>query len=257
MSSSSNRGSNSGRGGNNANRGKGKKKNSQPTKKGSSKSKSSSTQSQKYKFSIEQSTLTERVASHSATFEHFLTYLMSPGVFDQYGVDVRDSCRDGNVIDFNTIQPTLRDSNITAAERAASAEQMQKGKNEDAALNAVFVNEMQVHMERQRYYNENMIRAYGILFTKYCDKSMQAKLKEQHDFDTGLKDQPVATLARIRELMHSVSSDPLTYPYAKLWSTMSELFTFKQDTNETMEVFAEKYSDYCNNISSDTSVLSS
>ena len=58
---------------------------------------------------------------------------------------------------------------------------------------------------------ENISKAYALIFTNYCTRPMQSRIKEHPDFESTIEDNPFELLKVIKTLMHDAVR--AQYPY--------------------------------------------
>ena len=78
----------------------------------------------------------------------------------------------------------------------------------------IWEKKVEMWIEDEQIFKENMRKAYAIIFDSYCGKEMQVTLKEVTDYESKVKNDPIVLLNRIKNLMHT----PLRarYPYLSL-----------------------------------------
>jgi hypothetical protein len=77
-----------------------------------------------------------------------------------------------------------------------------------------FQAELERYLDRADTLEQNMHKAYALIFSTYCNKTMQNRIEEHHDFESTIRDDPIELLEKIKVLVH----DPVRskYPYASL-----------------------------------------
>ena len=71
-----------------------------------------------------------------------------------------------------------------------------------------------------------MTKAYALIFSNFCNKTMQNRVEEHPEFETTIRDDPIELLNKIKVLMH----DPIRakYPFASLTEAISRVLNLKQ-----------------------------
>ena len=106
-------------------------------------------------------------------------------------------------------------------------------------LDILYKAEVQQYMERKCILEENMAKAYALIFSSYCNKTMQHRVEEHPKFDDEIRDNPIELLKAIKVLMH----DPIRsrYPYASMTDALSRLLTTKQQENEGLMDYVKRF----------------
>ena len=139
----------------------------------------------------------------------YATYATIADVVTQYiqrtykgGQDVAKSLEDMIVIDLHTAEP----------QRAISdkADATLKVINQ-TGLDIKYQEELRRHLDREDALKEGMNKAYALIFTNYCTKTMQARIEEHPDFKSTLKNDPIALLDAIKtvDARYRASTVPL------------------------------------------------
>ncbi len=90
--------------------------------------------------------------------------------------------------------------------------------------------ELERYLDRKDMLEQNLARAYALIFSTYCNKKMQNRIEEHPNFDTTIWDDPIELLNKMKVLMH----DPkrAKYPFASLTEAISRMLNLKQSENE-------------------------
>jgi hypothetical protein len=74
--------------------------------------------------------------------------------------------------------------------------------------------ELERYLERKDTLEQNLTKAYALIFSTYCNKAMQNRVEEHPKFETTIRDDPIELLNKIKVLMH----DPIRakYPFTSL-----------------------------------------
>ena len=91
----------------------------------------------------------------------------------------------------------------------------------------------------QDVLSTNKKLAYTLIFSKFCHKELQFKIKSLEEFKK-IENDPLKLLETIKTIMHLTLHEKLVFPYETLWTTLAQLFCLKQDEDE-------KFVDYYNN----------
>ena len=84
-----------------------------------------------------------------------------------------------------------------------------------------------------------MVKAYTLIFSSYCNKTMQNRIEEHPDFESKIQDNPIELLKAIKILMH----DPVRakYPYASLVEAIIRAVTIRQQENEGLLDYVKRF----------------
>jgi hypothetical protein len=84
-----------------------------------------------------------------------------------------------------------------------------------------------------------MTKAYVLIFSTYCNKTMQNWIEEHPDYETTICDDPIELLSKIKVLMH----DPIRakYPFALLTEVMIRMLNIKQIENEGLLDYVKRF----------------
>jgi hypothetical protein len=90
--------------------------------------------------------------------------------------------------------------------------------------------ELERYLERKDTLEQNLTKAYALIFSTYCNKTMQNWIEEHPDYESMIRDNPIELLDKIKVLMH----DPIRakYPFASLTEAMIRMLNIKQIENK-------------------------
>jgi hypothetical protein len=137
------------------------------------------------------------------------------------GQDAAVSMKNLVVMDLTPHEPTRgisRDADATANLKA------QAGKD------IFYQAELERYLERKDKLEQNLTKAYALIFSTDCNKTMQNQVEEHPTFETTIHDDPIELLNKIKVLMHN----PIRakYPFASLTKAISRILNLKQSENE-------------------------
>ena len=83
------------------------------------------------------------------------------------------------------------------------------------------------------------MKAYALIFSTYCHKTMQNLIEEHPDYKTMIRDGPIELLNKIKVLMH----DPIRakYLFASLTEAMSRMLNLKQNESERLVDYLKRF----------------
>ena len=108
------------------------------------------------------------------------------------GSDVAKSLRDEKVFNLATIKP----------KRSVSTKDDKEGEVEQGGFDIEYQEELRRYLDRMDMLEENMKKAYTMIFTNYCTKGMQQRVKEHPNFKGEIEDDPIKLLISIKSLTH-------------------------------------------------------
>ena len=113
---------------------------------------------------------------------------------------------------------------------------VQQTKDED--LLEEYKLEMQSYMKRRDNYNDNKVKAYGLLFGQ-CSKSMQNKILERDNFDTTIEDNPIELIKVIKQ--EAMSFQTNKHPMASMLSSLKAFVTLRQKEQESLIDYTKRF----------------
>jgi hypothetical protein len=146
------------------------------------------------------------------------------------GQDAAISIRTLAVVDFTPHEPTRgisRDVDATANLIA------QAGKD------IMYQAKLERYLERKDTLEQNLTKAYALIFSTYCNKTMQNRVEEHPKFETTICDDPIELLNKIKVLMHI----PIRakHPFASLTEAISRMLNLKQSENEGLLDYVKRF----------------
>jgi hypothetical protein len=108
------------------------------------------------------------------------------------GQDIAKALEDMQVVDVTAVEPTR----IISLETDATARVV-----DQAGLDIKYQEELRRHLDRKNALREGLNKAYALIFTNYCTKMMQSRIKEHPDY-VFFQNNPIALLEAIKMLMH-------------------------------------------------------
>jgi hypothetical protein len=88
-----------------------------------------------------------------------------------------------------------------------------------------------------------MHKAYALIFSTYCNKTMQNRIEEHPDFESTIRDDPIELLEKIKVLMH----DPIRAKYssyASLTEALIRLMNIKQFEQEQLLDYIKRFKQF-------------
>jgi hypothetical protein len=97
--------------------------------------------------------------------------------------------------------------------------------NEPAGMDILYQAELERHLEQNDTLEQNLTKDYTLIFSTYCNKTMQNRIEEHPDYETTICDDPIELLSKIKVVMH----DPIRakYPFASLTKAMIRMMNIK------------------------------
>jgi len=146
------------------------------------------------------------------------------------GFDVAKSLKDMKIIDLKAEAPTRTIATTgTDAEKAIA----------QAGHDIKYQEELRRHLDRADNLKEGLTKAYALIFSNYCTKTMQSRIEEHPEFATKLEDDPIATLEAIKTLMHDTVR--AQYPLVSLTESLQRLINVKQQQDEDLLDYVKRF----------------
>ena len=120
-------------------------------------------------------------ATYATVKEHIVEYIQKS--YMQAGVDVSKSLKKMKWIDFATDEPVRFMSALT--ESSAKRE-------EQEFLDRMHQERFGRHLDRMKQCNDAMCRAYALIKSQFCSKTMQTQIEEHPDYESKIEDDPIA-----------------------------------------------------------------
>jgi hypothetical protein len=146
------------------------------------------------------------------------------------GQDVAESIEKGVLFDLRSMQPVRGISTETDPTRAAL---------EQTGLDIKYQEEFRRFLDRQDNLRQGMVKAYALIFSNYCNKTIQSRVEEHPDFESEIKNNPIKLLEAIKSLMH----DPIRaqYPMVSMTEALTRLVNVKQADNEPLLDYVKRF----------------
>jgi hypothetical protein len=150
-----------------------------------------------------------QAVTYATVKDHIVSYVQRTY---KYGKDIAVSLRDLEKKDLTTERP----------KRLISAEtDVDKKKLEQDGFDMIYQAEIKQYLERERALEENMDKAYALIFGTYCSKAIQSWIEEHPDYESTIRDNPIELLKAVSILMHDTVR--AKYPYASLFDATMRL----------------------------------
>jgi hypothetical protein len=169
----------------------------------------------------------KQAVTYDTVKDHIVQYVQKTY---KNGQDTAVSIRDLVKKDLTPLQPTRG---------TAVAKDATENKNEQVGMDIIFQAELERYLDRKDTLEQNLTKAYALIFSTYCNKTMQNRIEEHPDFETTIRDDPIELLNKIKVLMH----DPIRakYPYASLTEAMSRMLNLKKNENEGLLDYVKRF----------------
>jgi hypothetical protein len=115
--------------------------------------------------------------------------------------------------------------------------------NEQVGMDIMYQAKLKIYLERKVILEQNLTKAYMLIFSTYCNKTTQNRIEEHLDYETTIHDDPIELLSKIKVLMH----DPMRekYPFASLTEAMIRMLNIKQIENEGVLDYIKRFKQSC------------
>ena len=146
------------------------------------------------------------------------------------GVDVAKSLKKMEWLDLDAEEPVME----------TTKKEMNKGGAEEQEIMKLKWQEQYArHLDRVKEYKLAMCRAFAMIRSQHCSKTMQTRVEEHPDYETKIDDDPIALLEAIKTLMH----DPVRaqYPFASMTAQLSRFLNLKQQPDESLLDYTKRF----------------
>ena len=95
------------------------------------------------------------------------------------------------------------------------------------------------YIKRVETLDQNMTRAYALIYSTYCNRTLQNRIEEHANLKTTIQDDLIELLKIIQILMH----DPVRarYPYASLTEAVARTLNIKQMENGNLIDYVKRF----------------
>ncbi len=140
------------------------------------------------------------------------------------------SLKDGEIFDLTKFTPVLKESQETDEKKKAI---------QQAGYDMMHQAQCNRFVEHTENLEQGLKRAYALIFSNYCSRTMQLRVEELPDFDTKIENDPIALLEVIKVLMH----DPIRaqYPKISMTESLARLVNCKQAENEQLVDYVKRF----------------
>jgi hypothetical protein len=168
-----------------------------------------------------------QAVSYDTVKDHIVQYVQKTY---RNGQDAAVSIRNLEVMDMTPHVPIR--GTATAAAEAANFKQQ-------AGMDIMYQAELEIYLDRKDTLEQNLAKAYALIFSTYCNKTMQNRIEEHPEFETIIRDDPIELLMKIKVLMH----DPIRakYPFASLTEAISRMLNLKQIDEEGLLDYVKRF----------------
>jgi hypothetical protein len=67
-------------------------------------------------------------------------------------------------------------------------------------MDIMYQAKLERYLERKDALEQNLTKAYALIFSTYCNKTMQNRIEEHPDYETTIRDDPIELLSKIKVL---------------------------------------------------------
>jgi hypothetical protein len=146
------------------------------------------------------------------------------------GQDTAASIRNLVVMDLTSHTPDR--AIATAADSAAN-------QNKQTGIDSLYQAEPERYLDRKYMLEQNLARAYAVIFSTYCNKTMQNRIEEHPKFAKLIHNNPIELLNKIKVLMHNPRR--AKYSFASLTEAISRMLNIKQSENEGLLDYFKRF----------------
>ena len=149
----------------------------------------------------------------------------------EYGCDIADTLGSMKTIDFDKRLPRMRVSQSTVEEDRVA---------EQASFEYIYRLELEEHLQRTKYYEINLRKAYALIYFSYCSEGMQQRIREHPEYETTNMDKdPI----KILELISLLMNNPIRarYPMATLTESLARIINMRQKEDESLDGYLDRF----------------
>jgi hypothetical protein len=99
------------------------------------------------------------------------------------------------------------------------------------------------YLDRKDTLEQNLTKAYALIFSTYCNKMMQNRIEEHPDYEATIHDDPIELISKIKVLMHGPIRAKC--PFASLTEAMIRMLNIKQQENEQLLDYIKRFKQFC------------
>ena len=193
----------------------------------SDRNKSSGTKSAEMKFYMHGSGKQQQLMTYTTVKDHIVQFVQKTY---KNGQDVAISLRNLQKMDLTGERPRRGEATSLHANEA---------RMEQSGLDIVYQAQITRYIKRVETLDQNLTRAYALIYSTYCNRTLQNRIEEHPDFEKMIRDNPIELLKVIQILMH----DPVRakYPYALLTEAVARTLNIKQMENENLIDYVKRF----------------
>jgi hypothetical protein len=172
----------------------------------------------------------KQAVTYDTVRDHIAQYIQKTY---EHGQDIAVSLRDLTKKELSSLTPERGQSSLADAANKIT---------QQAGMDIWFQAELERYLDRVDTLEQNMHKAYALIFSTYCNKTMQNRIEEHPDFESTIRDDPIELLEKIKVLMY----DPIRakYPYASLTEALIRLMNIKQFEQEQLLDYIKRFKQF-------------
>ena len=193
----------------------------------SDRNKSSGTKSAEMKFYTHGSGKQQQLMTYTTVKDHIVQFVQKTY---KNGQDIAISLRNLQKMDLTGERPR---------QGKATSPDANEARMEQSGLDIVYQAQIMRYIERVETLDQNLTRAYALIYSTYCNRTLQNRIEEHPDFKKKIRDDPIELLKVTQILMH----DPVRakYPYASLTEAVARTLNIKQMENENLIDYVKRF----------------
>jgi Reverse transcriptase (RNA-dependent DNA polymerase) len=206
---------------------------------GGSSSSSKSNQQEILKFTPHGIGRQQQVSTYDTVKEAIIIHVQKTYV---NGQDTAKSLRDLVKLDL-----TAAPVRIMSTLPRTDASEILLANQDQEAKDVVYKARVSMWLKRCEVLDQNLGKAYALIFGSYCNKTMQNRVEEDTNFETTIRDDPIELLKAIKPLMH----DPARakYPFASLTESIVRMINTRQKEGEHILDYVKRFKHQRDNMS--------
>ena len=110
---------------------------------------------------------------------------------------------------------------------------------DQATLDKEFDARLKHYIRKDEDFNENWMKALTYIYESFCAKEMQVTIKELPNYEREIQNEPLKLLEEVKALMHTPMR--ARYPFMSLTENLASLINVKQNDNELLVDYLERF----------------
>jgi hypothetical protein len=113
---------------------------------------------------------------------------------------------------------------------------------ENEAYKMEYDKRLDVHLEREKYYNMNLVKSHALIWEQ-CSSGMQQKIENRDDYKTKIKGNPIELLKAIKQ--HALNYQEHRYEMSIIDNALRTVLLAKQKDDEDLATYTKRFKTAC------------